>query len=259
MDTHLYPPIEIVSHRGARFEAPENTVPGFGYALRLGMTTVEFDVRLTRDGQLAVIHDATVDRTTNGTGLVSEMTAAELRALDASSIHDGWPEPCPVPLLDEVLRALVDMPHMEIEIKKDTPENLQRIVPLLFETMRKVGRTEGIVITSFEPYALELAMRFRPEQPRGFIAMDWSDGEAFGHARWLDVTKVGIHLERATPEIVARARAAGYRTVAWPCNTPEAAGKVAECGFDEVCTDAPSAIAPLFGREVTPREDRAAR
>lgn len=258
MNTHTYPPIEIVSHRGARFEAPENTVPGFAYAVRLGMTTVEFDVHLTKDGQLAVIHDATVDRTTDGVGAVGEMTAAELGALDARSIHEGWPEPCPVPMLGEVLRALDAMPNMEIEIKKDTPENLEAVVAGVLRTMDEIGRTEGMVITSFEPYALEVAMRLAPDQPRGFIG-DWTKEETFAIAERYRITKAGINLGHATPEIVARVKSMGVRTVGWPCNTPEAAAQVAECGFDEVCTDAPSAIAPLFGREVRQMEMPVAR
>src|SRR5690606_24791471 len=120
--------IEIVSHRGAAFEAPENTIPGFEHALRLGMTTVEFDVHITADDQLVVIHDATVDRTTNGTGAVNQMTLSELQALDARAIHTDWPEPCRIPTFEETLRALAGMPNMEVEIKSDTPENMRRVV-----------------------------------------------------------------------------------------------------------------------------------
>jgi glycerophosphoryl diester phosphodiesterase len=142
------------------------------------------------------------------------------------------------------------MPNMEIEIKKDTPENLEAAVAGVLQAMKDADRAEGIVITSFEPYALEVAMRLAPDQPLGFIAMDWSQEDPWTHAERFDVAKVGINLQHATPDIVARARAAGYCTVAWPCNTPEAAALVDACGFDEICTDNPSLIAPLFGREV---------
>ena len=242
--------IEIVSHRGARFEAPENTLAGFAYALRLGMTTVEFDVHLTKDDALVVIHDATVDRTTNGSGAVGEMTLAEIRALDARSIHTDWPEPCPVPTFEEVLRALDGMPNMEVEIKRDTPENLEKVVAGVLRTMAEVGRTAGVTLTSFEPYALEVAMRLAPDQPRGFIGA-WTDEESFAIAERYAVSRAAINLDHATPEIVARARAAGYYTVGWPCNSPEAAERVRACGFDAVCTDMPSTIAPLVGRQVS--------
>lgn len=249
MKTNTHTHIEIVCHRGARFEAPENTIAGFQYAMKLGLTTVELDVHLTKDGQLAVIHDNTVDRTTNGTGAIDDFTMDELQALDARSVHTDWPEPTPVPTFEEALMALTDMPNMEVEIKKDTPEKLEKVVPLVFETMKKVGRNEGIAITSFEPYALELAMKHAPGQPRGYMG-DWTKEETWENAARLQVTKVGINLGHATPEIVARAHKLGYQAVAWPCNDVEAVEKTKACGFFEVCTDNPSMIAPLFGREV---------
>ncbi|MGB3329490.1 MAG: glycerophosphodiester phosphodiesterase family protein, partial [Thermomicrobiales bacterium] len=85
-------PITLVGHRGAAFEAPENTLAGFRHAVDLGLRCVEFDIRLTADDQLAVIHDATVDRTTNGRGRVADHTMADLARLDARAIHDQWPE-----------------------------------------------------------------------------------------------------------------------------------------------------------------------
>jgi glycerophosphoryl diester phosphodiesterase len=249
MNMDLTTSIEIVSHRGARFEAPENTVAGFLHAVRLGMTTVELDVHLTRDSQLAVIHDPTVDRTTNGTGAVRDFTMEELRALDARAEHDHWPEPVSVPSLEETLLALTGMPSIEVEIKKDTPERLETVVRLVLETMASVGRSEGIVLTSFDPGALELAMRFAPEQPRGHMG-DWTQEETWANAAQFRVSKVGINLGHATPDIVARAQAAGYCTVAWPCNDNVGVEKTKYCGFDQVCTDNPSVIAPMFGREV---------
>lgn len=236
---------EIIGHRGARFEAPENTLAGFRYAKRIGIMSMEFDVRRTKDDGFVVIHDATVDRTTNGTGPVSGLTVAELQALDARSIHPDWPEPCPVPALAEVLETLADTPHMQIEIKKDTPQNMELVIEGVLGTMAQIGRTEGIVITSFEPLALEIARRRSPEQPRGLIG-DWSAGEMFADAKRLDVSKACINLDSATPEIVARAKDAGYRTVGWPCNTPEAVEKILACDFDEVSTDAPSTIRPML-------------
>src|SRR5687768_9710541 len=84
----------LLGHRGARFEAPENTLPGFRYAIDLGLEAVEFDLRLTRDGEVVVIHDETVDRTTNGTGAVADLTLGEVQRLDARSIFPDWPESC---------------------------------------------------------------------------------------------------------------------------------------------------------------------
>ena len=95
--------MQLIGHRGARFEAPENTLAGFRHAIELGLSAVEFDVRVTRDNELVVIHDATVDRTTDGTGEVSSFSLAELRELDARAEFSDWPEVCQIPTLSEVL------------------------------------------------------------------------------------------------------------------------------------------------------------
>src|SRR5690625_794500 len=118
-----------MGHRGARFEAPENTVPGFRYAVGLGLSAVEFDVRLTKDDELVIIHDDTVDRTTNGAGRVADMTLSELQSLDARFRFPYWSEPCTIPTLVDVLNEVGSMETLEIEIKRDEPERLERLVP----------------------------------------------------------------------------------------------------------------------------------
>lgn len=247
--TPTTPPIEIVSHRGARFEAPENTVAGFQHAIALGMSTVEFDVHLTADDEIVVIHDATVDRTTNGTGAVNKLTLAQLQALDARSVHPDWPEPTPIPTFREVMDTLVDMPTMEVEIKTDSPENLRKVVVKVFAALDEIDRHEGVVITSFDPVALQIAMDLRPEQPRGLIGR-WDMEYMWKLAEHFDIERAGINLGIATPDIVARASERGYLPIAWPCNDADAVAKTLACGFHAVCTDNPSLIAPQFGRQI---------
>lgn len=240
--------MEVIGHRGARFEAPENTVEAFRHAISLGLTTVEFDVHTTSDGALVVIHDATVDRTTNGSGAVNEMTLEEIKSLDARSIHAWWPEPVRIPTLREVLTTLRRMPNMEIEIKRDSERNLEHVVQGTITEIRQAGVSEAAVITSFDPYALELAQKIAPEIRRGFIG-DFANPVNWYLAKKFDVYKIGVNLRTATPEIVQKAKSTGYVPVAWPCNDEDAVRKVFECGFDEVCTDAPTIFAPLLRGE----------
>lgn len=238
--------IEVIGHRGARFEAPENTLEAFRHALALGLTSVEFDVHTTADGELVVIHDATVDRTTDGSGAVNKLKLSEIKELDASSIHCLWPAPVRVPTLREVLETLRDMPRMEIEIKSDTPAHVEHVVRGVIEHIREFGRGGGTYITSFDPYALELAQRLAPEIQRGFIG-DFSLAPTMYLAKHFQVGKIGINLKHATPDLVAQAKAAGITPVAWPCNDEDAVRKVLACKFEEVCTDAPTIFAPMFG------------
>ena len=109
----------IYGHRGAQGEAPEGTIPGFRHALALGLDAVEFDVQLTADHQLVVIHDATVDRTTDGHGPVSSFSLEHLQQLDARAQFPDWPEPCRVPTLAETLEVGGGMSHLLVEIKRD--------------------------------------------------------------------------------------------------------------------------------------------
>lgn len=92
-------------------------------------------------------------------------------------------------------------------------------------------------------------MQHDPEMPRGFIG-DWSQEEMWITGERLQISRAGMNLGNATPELVTRARDKGYYTVAWPCNDEQSVRKVMECGFDGVCTDAPSLFAPMFGRAV---------
>src|SRR5512140_1977680 len=103
--------INIVGHRGAPVEEPENTLRSFRRALDLGVAAVELDVQLTRDGCLAVIHDETLERTTNGHGRVQDFTLAELQRLDA-----GRGEP--IPALEEVLELARGRAHLAVEMKQ---------------------------------------------------------------------------------------------------------------------------------------------
>ncbi|HWV36457.1 MAG TPA: glycerophosphodiester phosphodiesterase family protein, partial [Thermomicrobiales bacterium] len=163
------PPIQIVGHRGAKGEAPENTLPGFLHARALGLNAVEFDVHLSNDHELVVIHDNTIDRTTNGTGPVANFTAAELAALDARAAFPDWPDIIGVPRLDQVLDIVDDMPLIQIEIKTDTPDRLEEVVAGVLQHVDKRGIGQQALITSFDAVAVEICGRLAPDQARAFI------------------------------------------------------------------------------------------
>jgi len=237
-----------MGHRGARYEAPENTVSGFRYAVALGLPSVEFDVRLTADGAPVIIHDETVDRTTNGTGRVADMTLAQIKALDARSTFPDWPEPCSVPTLAEVLDVVRDMPTIEIEIKKDEPERLARLVPMVVAEIRERGLQTQVRITSFDPYALELARQHAPDIRRCFIG-NWDTPGSLETAIRLDCARAGVHHPKADPGVVAAARSQGLEIVCWPTNSPEDLESALTFAPDVLCTDNPTLIRHLSARD----------
>jgi glycerophosphoryl diester phosphodiesterase len=236
---------EIMGHRGARFEAPENTIPGFRYALGLGLASVEFDVRLTADGAMVVIHDETVDRTTNGQGRVADLTLAEIQALDARSTFPDWPEDCTVPTLQAVLDVVGGLPTMEIEIKRDTPERLERLTSMLVDEIRRRGIGQQVRITSFEPQALAFAQRFAPEIRRCLIG-DWDDQSFLETAVQLGCSRAGVHHPKANHDVIRAARESGLEVVCWPTNSRDALESALSFHPDVICTDHPTHIRELF-------------
>jgi glycerophosphoryl diester phosphodiesterase len=240
----------IIGHRGARFEAPENTLPGFRYALDLGLSAVEFDIRMTSDGHLVVIHDATVDRTTNGTGDVSSFTLAEIQALDARSIHTEWPEPCTVPTFSDVLDVVQVLPELLVEIKGDAPERLDRIVPATIAEIRHRNIEDRVTLTSFDPYALEIAKRTAPEIRRGYIGK-WDNRDFLDTAVRLDCRQIDANHISADRGLVTRAHALGMRVVGWPTNSQEDLDSVLQLRPAFACTDSPTLLTELYEHSAT--------
>ncbi len=239
----------MIGHRGARFEAPENTVPGFRYALGLGLQAMEFDIRMTSDGQLVIIHDATVDRTTNGTGEVSSFTLAEIQALDARSTFDDWPEPCRVPTFAGVLDVIGHLPELLVEIKGDTDERLDQIVPKAVAEIESRGIASQVTITSFNAHALEVAQRIAPHIRRGFIG-DWNTLAFLETATRLGCAQIDANHVNADRAIVAKAKSLRMRVVGWPTNSEEALESVLTLDPDLFCTDAPALLAGLVAKRV---------
>lgn len=132
-------PIAVIGHRGGRAMAPENTLAAFRNAIKLGIDYVEIDVRATKDGHLVIMHDGTVDRTTNGTGAVKEMDFDAIRALDAGSKFDPGYANERVPTLDEVL----DLCHNKINVYMDHKE---APTEQIFAAIKKHGMEKQVVI-----------------------------------------------------------------------------------------------------------------
>lgn len=239
----------IFGHRGARGEAPENTLAGFAHARQAGVVGLELDVRLTKDGELVVIHDATVDRTTDGSGGVLEHSVEELERLDARGERTGWPEPVSVPRLSAVLAAHVDA-RLAIEIKTDTPEWLERVGAALVEELGRHGAENRVTVTSFDPMALEIVRRLASELPRAYIGA-YDTPVFLETARRLQCAQADVPLKRSSIEVVRAAQALGMRVVGWLGNTEEELAALVEWGVDGITTDFPTMALPfLRGRGI---------
>jgi len=152
--------IYVAAHRGWSTKYPENTMEAFKAAAELGVDQIELDIRTTKDDQLVIIHDDTVDRTTNGSGNVSEMTLAELKKLDAG-IYKGLEfEGCRIPTLIEFMDYVSTLPNMTVDFEfKETPtalgERAFEIADRILAIIDKYGFTDRCVINSFSAVLLE--------------------------------------------------------------------------------------------------------
>lgn len=241
--------MRLIGHRGARFEAPENTVAGFRYALGIDIDSFELDIHLTKDGELVVIHDATVDRTTNGTGSVSDLTLEEVQRLDARSTFADWPEPCVIPTLGQVLDVINAVPYVEVEIKTDLPERIDLVVPKAASLLQSYGMTDRAFFTSFDPYALSVAKNEAANIKRGLISR-WDTNQCRIDAERLEVSLAGFPYATGASELVHWAKSAGVLITGWPTNSQEALDKAFEWEVDAICTDAPTEIRSLLGQRV---------
>jgi len=215
----------IVGHRGAAGLRPENTLSSFRLAVELGVDRLECDVRLTKDGHAVVIHDATVDRTTNGTGRVRELTLDEIRALDAG---DGEK----IPLLSEYLQFLKETGRpSEVEIKD--PDVLETVLTQI----RAHDVVELVCITS----KLDTVMRAKELLPDIDVGLPTTNPsrEEIERAARIGASGVGIRYDYLTHELVKFIQGLGIEARGWNPVTEETIEYTLSFGVDSITTDRP--------------------
>lgn len=220
-------PIRIIGHRGALGAEPENTLRSFRHAEEVGADEVELDVRVTADGHLVVLHDATVDRTTDGTGEVAALTLDALRRLDAGRGER-------VPTFAEVLAA-VALP-IQVEVKAVAA------VPLLAALVTEQPPVAGrITVSSHHEEILAALAAALPAVDRMLI-LPRTPADLADRAAALGCAWVAPGLAHLTSDLVAGCTARGLRVDAWPAPDPEALERAIELGADAVTTDHPEVL-----------------
>ena len=227
----------LIAHRGGPKYAPENTLAAMRNAIAVGVDMLECDVQRSRDGTLVVIHDETVDRTTNGTGAVAQLTAAELASLDAGS----WKSPSfrgeRIPTLDQCLWLLAGTVRINIELKaRDL-----RLAGLVVAAIEQRGLHRQVMVSSFH---LELLAAVRVRLPgvriHHFLEHELAPDFFEREGRFVD--SVGVAKDYVTPEVVAWFRAAGRPTWVWTVDDPAEALRFAAMGVESITTNDPAGI-----------------
>ena len=239
------PPFSVIAHRGASLHAPENTLQSFLLAKQNGAQCVEFDVQLTKDLVPIVLHDHTLDRTTNGSGLVNEHSYHAIKTLDAGSWFQSGGEPQRIPTLLEAIYALNTLNLQAcVEIKQYTT-NIIDATELILNTVRESWSNPKLpVISSFNILCLEHALLHSPQYPRGLLLNDWTTK---WHVLARKVQCSGLHLnhELLTTSRIHTIKNAGYLIYAYTVNDPVRAKKLQSWGIDGIYSDDTSLL-PMF-------------
>jgi glycerophosphoryl diester phosphodiesterase len=243
----------IFAHRGASAHAPENTLAAFELAISQGADAIELDVKLCADGEVVVLHDQTVNRTTNGVGDINQLSLAEIKKLDAGSYFDSAFQGEPIPTLAEVFETIGQRTYINIELTNyasvmdSLPEKTTRLV-------KRYAVQERVMFSSFNPIALIRANRQLPEMPLGLLAMPGKKGSL---ARsWLG-TLIGyqaLHPEFSdvTRSLVEGCHRRAKRVYAYTVNIEEDMRHLFSLDIDGIFTDN-----PLLARRILARSTKA--
>ncbi|MGW3660603.1 glycerophosphodiester phosphodiesterase [Streptomyces sp. NPDC005151] len=202
---------------------PENTLRSFVHAEQAGMDAIELDLHLSKDGALAVMHDAEVDRTTDGTGPIAEKTLAELRELDAGQGER-------VPVFEEVLDAVRS--PLQAEIKDAAAARA------LAEVMRLRDLVDRVEVSSFHDEAVAEIAQLVPGVRTVLIASRWKS-DVVDRAKAVGAATLALNIRRLTLEVVEQAHAEGVKVIGWVVNTQDHLRLVRALGLDGATTDFP--------------------
>jgi glycerophosphoryl diester phosphodiesterase len=230
----------IFAHRGASAQAPENTLSAFELALAQKADAIELDVKLSADGQVVVIHDPTVDRTTGSHGRVKDLSLAELRSLDAGSFFSQEYSGERIPTLEEVFESVGKRTFVNVELTNyNTPRD--HLVETVCMLVKKFGLQKQVMFSSFFASNLSKARAYLPEVPRGLLAPNgllgaWARSFGFAFGRYQ-----ALHpfLKDVTPQQVQRVHRLQRRIHVWTVNAANDMRRLFHWGVDAIFTDDP--------------------
>lgn len=230
----------ILAHRGARTQAPENTLAAFRLAFEQGADGIELDVRLAADGEVVVFHDETLQRITGVPGRVNRRTLAELKSLDAGVHFSPEFRGERIPTLREVFSSLDSRLVYDIELT-DYHDLFGPLAERVVRLVKEFRLEERVLVTSFNPAALRAVRRIAPEFVCGLIAFSGWKGALQRSLIGRMVTRQMIvpHHSDVDREYLLRERRRQRKVITWTVNSPEEVRRLAEWRIDGIITDRP--------------------
>jgi len=248
--------IQVIAHRGFSGIAPENTMAAFQAAADLGVG-FELDVTLSSTGEVVIIHDDTVDRTTNGQGAIGDLSLAEIKLLDAGSWFGEEFAGERIPTLREVLERFGGVVPIDIEIKDRTPH--EPLADAVVAEIERTGMVDQVFVTAFNPYMLVRVREKNPDIRRGMLTGTFKDEDLIlikkvilRRLLFRGKVKPAIIAEeqvRIRKHKVKRWHRHGYEVLVWTVNDEAEMLRMIEVGIDGIITDHPDVLLKLLGKK----------
>lgn len=236
----------VIGHRGSPAHAPENTLASFELAVTEKADAIEFDVKLSADGQVVIIHDSSVDRTTNGKGPVSKLDLAALKKLDAGTKFSGSFTGERIPSLLEVFERFGSQILMNIELTNySTP--FDDLVAKVIELVKAYKLENRIIFSSFLSKNLKIAQKLLPEVPCGLLVYSGLLGafpRKFGWQKRFQA--LHPYLTDVNQDLVNQVHAAGKRIHVWTVNGQKDLERMLALKVDGIFTDDPGQLRRLM-------------
>jgi glycerophosphoryl diester phosphodiesterase len=240
----------IFGHRGACAHAPENTVASFRLAVEEGADFVELDAKLSKDSQVMVIHDQTVDRTSNGSGSINELTCAELQALDAGSKFAAKYAGEKIPTLDEVFKAVGQQIYVNVELTNYASKD-DDLIPLVAAVVKANNMEERVIFSSFLPGNLKKIHALIPQAPVAILCLPGIKGLLSRSFLMAGVSPKVVHpyLSDTSAAMVKKEHERGRRVHVWTVNEASDMENLLKMGVDGIFTDDPAKMKSLLSKE----------
>lgn len=230
----------VFGHQGAKAYAPSNTLPAFELALKQGAQGIELDVHRSKDGYPVIVHDFTVDATSDGSGKVQQMTLAELKELDAGSWFNEAYRGTTIPTLDEVFEAVGKQLYINVEIKSDSPET-DGVEQLVADCIARHSMQTRVIVSSFNPLALKRFRQVLPDVPVGYLNEPETQ---YTHVLMgkEDYDARHPYHEMITTRYMSWAQDMGFYVNTWTVNDPLQAILLRDMHVNGIITDMPDKI-----------------
>jgi glycerophosphoryl diester phosphodiesterase len=247
MQTSYHKSLWNIAHRGASGHAPENTVAAYRLAAEMGAKFIETDLQVTRDAWIVAMHDLTLNRTTDGRGHISNLTLAEMRALDAGAWFDGAAGRSfageRVPTLEEILAFAHEADvSFYLELKTSESWTMERS---LAGALASSGELARATVISFDPAVLLSLRRIEPMAMTGML-VERAGLDSIQQAVSVGARQLLPQANRITPELILAARRADLKVVAWTVNEPAEMRTLIANGVDGIMTDFPDRLAAIL-------------